>query len=178
MIHQSMKPDQQQHQAAHYEVLHLRTDESTEFRDITQQVQKIITQSGIRTGFANVQSMHTTAGILLNEHEPMLLDDMRRMMDRISPSNQYYAHDDLDVRTVNLAPEERENGHSHCRAMFLRSAEMLNVIGGRLQLGRWQRLFFVDFDGGRNRAVSVVVLGVSCTPLRPHTPRVQTRHVE
>lgn len=160
MIHQIMSPEKPQRQSSHYEMLHLRTDRATHFRDITESIQDVLSRSAIRTGFVNVQSMHTTAGILLNEHEPMLLGDMEKMMDRISPAGQYYAHDDLAVRTVNLTPEERENGHSHCRAMFLRSAEMLNVIGGRLQLGRWQRVFFVDFDGGRDRAVSVVVLGI------------------
>ncbi len=150
-------------------MLHLRTERTTEFRDITPEVQEVVDHAGIRTGFVKIQSMHTTAGILLNEHEPMLLNDMKRMMDRISPAEAYYAHDDLDVRTVNLTPEERENGHSHCRAMFLRSTEMLNVIGGRLQLGRGQRIFFVDFDGGRTRAVTVVALGL--TIQHPHGPR-------
>jgi secondary thiamine-phosphate synthase enzyme len=132
-----MNPTQQHRQRTHYKVLHLRTERTTEFRDITPEVQEVVDHAGIRTGFVKIQSMHTTAGILLNEHEPMLLNDMKRMMDRISPAEAYYAHDDLDVRTVNLTPEEREHGYSHCPAMFLRSTEMLNVIGGRLQLGRW-----------------------------------------
>lgn len=71
----------------------------------------------------------------------------------------------FDVRTVNLAPGERPNGHAHARPLVLRSTECLNVVGGTLQLGRWQRAFLVECDEARDRTVSVVVLGVRRPPV-------------
>ena len=61
MIHQIMNPTQQHRQRTHYEVLHLRTERTTEFRDITPEVQEVVDHAGIRTGFVKIQSMHTTA---------------------------------------------------------------------------------------------------------------------
>jgi thiamine phosphate synthase YjbQ (UPF0047 family) len=62
---------------------------------------------------------------------------------------------------VNLAAGEQPNGHAHARALVLRSAECLNVVGGRLSLGRWQRVFLLECDEARDRSVSVMVLGVA-----------------
>jgi secondary thiamine-phosphate synthase enzyme len=60
---------------------------------------------------------------------------------------------------VNLVEEERPNGHAHCRALLLPSSACLNVTEGRLQLGRWQRVFLVELDGPRERSVSVLLFG-------------------
>ena len=62
-------------------------------------------------------------------------------------------------RTVNVAPDERSNGHSHCRALLLGATACLNVADTRLQLGRWQRVFLVELDGPRTREISVLVVG-------------------
>jgi secondary thiamine-phosphate synthase enzyme len=62
---------------------------------------------------------------------------------------------------VNLSPDERSNGHAHCRALLLGVSATLNIVDGRLLLGRWQRVFFVELDGPRERAISAVVLGES-----------------
>ena len=67
----------------------------------------------------------------------------------------------MSVRTVNLAPDERANGYAHCRALLLPTSALLNVAEGRLQLGRWQRVFLVELDGPRVREVSVPVSGES-----------------
>ena len=63
------------------------------------------------------------------------------------------------VRTVNVTDGERPNGHAHCRALLLPSSACLNVTGGRLALGRWQRVFFVELDGPRERDISVLAFG-------------------
>jgi secondary thiamine-phosphate synthase enzyme len=98
---------------------------------------------------------------MVNEHEPGLLDDLARLLDRLAPREAHYAHDDLGVRTVNLVPGERINGHAHCQALLLRASESLTVAHGALCLGRWQRLFLVELDGPQTREVSVVTMGVS-----------------
>ncbi|HEX4997823.1 MAG TPA: secondary thiamine-phosphate synthase enzyme YjbQ [Terriglobia bacterium] len=131
------------------------------FIDITDRVVDVVTASGVRRGIVNVQSAHTTAAIIVNEHEPLLIDDMKRVLERLAPRSDEYRHDAFDVRTVNLGPDERPNGHAHCKAMFLRTSESLNIWDGRLQLGQWQRIFLVELDGARKRAFSINVVGQS-----------------
>ena len=60
---------------------------------------------------------------------------------------------------MNIVPGERRNGHAHCRAALLRASECIAVSGGELDLGRWQRVFFVDFDGGQHRTLSLTFVG-------------------
>ena len=100
-----------------------------------------------------------TAAIVVNECEPLLLTDFRAMLEDAAPSDGSYRHDDAAVRTVNLTPDERVNGHSHCRALLLAPSACLNVIDGCLQLGRWQRVLLAELDGPRERQVAVLILG-------------------
>ncbi|HEX5107145.1 MAG TPA: secondary thiamine-phosphate synthase enzyme YjbQ [Vicinamibacterales bacterium] len=137
----------------------VETARPTEFVDLTDRVSDLVVQTGLRSGFVNVQTLHTTTAILVNEHEPLLLSDFEAFLDRLAPRDAAYRHDDDTVRTVNLTPGERHNGHAHCRALLLPSTATLNVVGGRLHLGRWQRLFFAELDGPRSRALSVMLLG-------------------
>jgi secondary thiamine-phosphate synthase enzyme len=130
-----------------------------EFIDLTERIETMAAEAGIHTGLVNVQSLHTTAAIVVNEHEPLLLSDFAGLLDRAAPKDAPYRHDDLEVRTVNLAPDERPNGHAHCRALLLGVAVSVNLAGGRLQLGRWQRVFLVELDGPRLREVSVLLMG-------------------
>lgn len=139
--------------------LRLGTSRAMEFIDLTDQIEAQVAETGIRTGLVNIQSLHTTTAIIVNEHEPLLLEDFEALLTRTAPPQTSYRHDDMRVRTVNLAPGERPNGHAHCRALLLPSSALLNLADGRLQLGRWQRLFLVELDGPRDREVSVLVLG-------------------
>jgi secondary thiamine-phosphate synthase enzyme len=131
----------------------------TEFIDLTDRIHATVSDTGVRDGLVNVQTLHTTTAILVNEHEPLLLADFAALLDRMAPQHAPYRHDDMAARTVNLAPGERPNGHAHCRALLLASSASLNLAGGLLQLGRWQRVFLVELDGPRSRDVSVLVLG-------------------
>jgi secondary thiamine-phosphate synthase enzyme len=137
----------------------LTTGQALEFIDLTDRIAAIVVEAGIVTGLVNIQSLHTTTAIVINEHEPLLLADVAALLRRVAPVDVPYRHDDTDARTVNLAPGERPNGHAHCHALLLGSSVALNVAGGRLQLGRWQRVFLVELDGPRSREVSVLVLG-------------------
>ena len=139
--------------------IQVETCRSTEFIDLTDQIEASVSDTGIRDGLVNVQSLHTTTAILVNEHEPLLLTDFATLLDRMAPRHAPYRHDDMAARTVNIAPGERPNGHAHCRALLLGSSACLNLVGGRLQLGRWQRVFLVELDGPRPREVSVQLLG-------------------
>ena len=143
--------------ACHHTRIRVETRRSTEFIDITDRIEASVCASGIGDGLVNVQTLHTTTAILVNEHEPLLLSDFAALLDRMAPEDAPYQHDDRSVRTVNLAPNERANGHAHCRALLLPSSALLNLAAGQLQLGRWQRVFLVEMDGPRSREVSVLV---------------------
>jgi len=142
-----------------HQILTLGTDSPTQFLDVTDRVAAAVRDAGLETGTVTVQTRHTTTGILVNEHEPLLLEDLRALFDRLVPSDALYAHDDLSRRTVNLGPVERRNGHAHARAALLRSSEAIAVRGGRLDLGRWQRVFFAEFDGGQRRHLHLTMMG-------------------
>jgi secondary thiamine-phosphate synthase enzyme len=142
-----------------HHTLHLQTTECLQFIDLTERITGLVAASGVQHGLANIQTLHTTTAIIVNEHEPLLLEDMKRSLERLAPRDVKYQHDEFDIRTANLTPDERPNGHAHCQAMFLRASETLNIVNGELQLGRWQRIFFVELDGERERTVSVTLMG-------------------
>lgn len=129
-----------------------------EFVDITSRLEVFVGTIGLETGWVNIQTRHTTTGLLVNEHEPLLLEDLAMLLERLAPRDARYAHDELHRRT-EVPPDERPNGHSHAKASLLRTAETLNVVGARLRLGRWQRVLLVELDGPRPREISLVALG-------------------
>jgi secondary thiamine-phosphate synthase enzyme len=139
--------------------IHVTTTRLTEFIDLTDRLEKLVTDSGVRFGILNVQTLHTTTAVVVNEHEPLLLTDFESLLEAVAPGDCRYRHDDTTVRTVNVTDTERRNGHAHCRALLLPTSACLNVTNGRLLLGRWQRVFFVELDGQREREISVVVFG-------------------
>jgi secondary thiamine-phosphate synthase enzyme len=143
----------------HTTSIHLTTTQPTEFIDLTDRLQRLVTDAGLRFGIMNVQTLHTTTGVVVNEHEPLLLADFQSLLETTAPNDGRYQHDDTNTRTVNLTDAERPNGHAHCRALLLPSSACLNVVEGRLFLGRWQRVFFVELDGAREREVSVLIFG-------------------
>ena len=145
--------------SAYHDSICLETEAPLQFVDFTKQLAAVVRASGIRTGFVNVQTRHTTAAVMVNENEPLLQEDMRRILERLAPPHRAYRHDNFSIRTVNLCPDEEKNGHSHCKAMFLRTSETLNVAQGELQLGQWQRVFLIELDRGKKRTVSVLVMG-------------------
>lgn len=141
-------------------VLDYETGEAPEFIDITSEVSRTVQRSGIENGLAVIFSMHTTAAIKINEGEPELLKDMSRFLREIAPHDAEYNHNNFDVRTVNMEEDECPNGHSHCQHLMLSASETLPVVDGRLQLGRWQRIFLVELDRPKSRRVTVQIVGV------------------
>jgi secondary thiamine-phosphate synthase enzyme len=142
----------------HYAVIGLETAHALQVIDLTPLVAAAVRRCGTWDGLVTVQTQHTTTGLLVNEHEPLFEDDLLAMLTRLVPGECAYAHDDL-ARRAGVPPGERINGAAHCRAALLRASETLPVSAGTLALGRWQRVLFVECDGGRRRRVSVVCLG-------------------
>lgn len=139
--------------------IQVATHTCLEFIDITERVREAVEKSRVCDGLVNIQTRHTTTAIMVGEHEPLLIEDLTRTLESLAPRHSAYRHDDFDVRTVNMCPEEEKNGHSHCKALFLRSSECLNIVDGRMDLGQWQRIFLIELDRPRLRTVSLMILG-------------------
>ena len=139
--------------------LRITTERPTQFIDLTDGLGALIAEAGIWLGIVNVQTLHTTTAIVVNELEPLLLSDFATLLENVAPRDGGYRHDDVTARTVNVTPDERINGHSHCRALLLGASACLNVIDGKLLLGRWQRVSMAELDGPRAREISVLILG-------------------
>ncbi len=142
--------------------LHVESTEAPEFIDITERVAEFVRDSRIRNGFALVFSKHTTAAITIQENEPLLLIDMVNLLERFSPRNLHYRHNDFGVRTEHMHENECPNGHSHCQHLMLGSSETIPVVDGALALGQWQRIFVVELDDEKatDREVLLQVMGV------------------
>ena len=131
-----------------------------EFVDITDRVIAAVREANITMGVATVYSKHTTAAIKINEWEPLLLEDMENLLEHIAPKDGTYRHNDFEIRTVNMNPDESPNGHSHCQHLTLGTSESIPIIGGELQLGTYQRVFFIELDCPRPREAIVQIIGV------------------
>ena len=134
----------------HREDIEVCTPAGLAFVDMTGLLTDIVARSGIADGLVSVQSLHTTAAVVVN--------DLRAALERASPRHLPYRHDDFSERAA-VPPDEPANGHAHCQALFLRTSETLGVAGGRPRLGRWQSVFLVELDGPRTRTLAVTVLG-------------------
>ncbi len=143
------------------DVVRIRTEEHLQFIDLTELVQQRVRRSGLAHGLVNIQTRHTTTAIVVNENEPLLIQDIKDLLARWAPMEAGYRHDSLEERTVNRVPDERANGHSHARALVLGTSESLSVIDGEIHIGRWQRIFLVELDGARPREISVTVMGLT-----------------
>lgn len=140
----------------------INTGEAPHFIDITETVQEVIEREGIIIGSALVYSKHTTAAVVINEHEPLLLEDIADLLGELIPhtSTASYRHDDFGIRTVNMTPEEKENAHAHCRHLFMGCTVQVPIRAARLDLGRWQRVFLVELDCPRPRQIVIQLTGV------------------
>tara|TARA_B100001245_G_C22731111_1_gene354913 strand:+ start:64 stop:516 length:453 start_codon:yes stop_codon:yes gene_type:complete len=140
-------------------LIKVSSTKAPEFIDITDQVRECFKDSGLNNGCAIVFSQHTTAAIKINENEPLLLQDMEEFIDRISPKNREYRHNDFTIRTVNMTEDECPNGHAHCAHLLMSTSETIPVIDGELGMGPWQRIFLVELDSPRPRQVTVQFIG-------------------
>lgn len=140
-------------------VIELTTSTTLDFIDITEKIQKKIKASKIKNGVINIQSMHTTMAVIVNEAEPLLILDMKVLLEKLAPRTYKYMHDNFKIRTVNMGPDEKANGHAHNKALHLPTSTMLNVVKNTLQLGTWQRVFAIELDCSRPRKIALQIIG-------------------
>ena len=141
------------------ETLAFRTSAAREFLDVTEQVAAVVRRSKVSQGWVSVFSKHPTAAVVLNENEPLLLEDLGAMLERLSAAGGVYQHNDLGRRTGEMDPAECANGHAHCQHLLIGGSENIPVADGRLDLGRWQRIFLLELDRPRDRQLVVQVFG-------------------
>jgi heptaprenyl diphosphate synthase len=158
----------------------------TESVDLTDRCAGFVAESGVAEGFLHLFCTHTTCGLLLNEDEAGLWEDLAGVLERLAPRGAYWAHDDLSRRWQNLDDEPRPNGFSHVRASLTGQPSLsIPIVGGRLGLGRWQRVLLLEFDGGRTRTVTAHAWGLAAPADAPpsrgthvvHRGRTATRPV-
>lgn len=129
------------------ERIEIRTRESTELVDITREVKGILSSKSVDSGVCVVFTKHTTTGIIINENEAGLKNDILMLLNGLIPRGKGYMHDRID-----------NNAHAHLRAVVLGSSETIPIENGTLALGTWQSILFVECDGPRRREVCVKVM--------------------
>ena len=149
--------------------LRVTTEDAPWFLDITEQVAALVEAAAVSLGLVIVFSRHTTAAVVVNEHEPLLMKDVAAFLERLAPRDGAYRHNDFTVRTANMTEDECPNGHAHCQHWLLGSTEVIPIVGGRMALGDWQRVFLVELDRPRERELVVQVWGISAQIRDPRT---------
>jgi secondary thiamine-phosphate synthase enzyme len=131
------------------------------YLDLTEDLQRAIKDSGVTDGAAVAFCSHTTCVLLINEWEDGALGDFRARMEAAVPEDIYYAHDDMELRTQNLAEShERQNGQAHVKSRLLSAtSHAIPVSGGEPMFGRWQRLILFEMDEPKERSVVFHVFG-------------------
>lgn len=130
------------------EPIHVSTKSRVEIVDITDNASVIVKKSKVLNGIVLISVPHTTAAVLVNESEPGLISDMTREVQNIIDWQAPYEHNKID-----------DNAPSHITGAFLGPSIALPVIDGKLSLGTWQSIFFVELDGPRSRRAVVSIVG-------------------
>jgi secondary thiamine-phosphate synthase enzyme len=131
------------------EYLTFHTKKHREYVHITPQVEAIVQKSGVKEGMCLVSAMHITAGIYVNDNENGLIHDIDEWLEKLAPFRHDYQHHQTG----------EDNGDSHLKAILVHHEVILPITAGRLDLGTWQRVFYAEFDGQRNKRVIVKVMG-------------------
>lgn len=140
----------------HGETFVTDTDDRIQVVDLTDRIMAYVRQFQIREGLITLWSMHTTCALFINEFQPALLADIKRFLEDMVARDRYYQHNDPEHSDC-----DRMNADSHLRAMLLGHSLALQVSGGEVVLGQWQRILLAELDGPRARTLRVQVWGIS-----------------
>ncbi len=126
--------------------LTLKTSKRTELKRVTSEIESLVRESGFAHGVCHLYVPHTTAGVLINEgDDSAVARDIEATLDRLIPHHGDYKH-------------AEGNSDSHIKAALIGSSETIWIEDGRLVLGRWQAIFFAEFDGPRTRELRVKIV--------------------
>ena len=126
--------------------LTLRTERRTQLLDVTAGVAKMVADSGVQSGVCYVYVPHTTAGVIVNENDdPDVAADIESALARLVPQKADYSHSE-------------GNSDAHIKTALVGTSATIFITGGQLELGRWQGIFFAEFDGPRTRRLRVKIL--------------------
>jgi len=129
-----------------HHALQVETRLRVELKDITSQVARLVERSGIESGQCHIFVPHTTAAILINEnHDPALRNDIENFLKKLAPASPDYQHND-------------GNCDAHLKAALIGASKTLLIEHGQLVLGRWQGIYFCEFDGPRQRNLRVKIV--------------------
>ncbi len=130
----------------HFEVA-IKSRSRTHWIDITEQVRKLVITFGISNGICLVSSLHTTAGLTINENaDPDVEKDFFKKINSVFPQDPSFAHSE-------------GNSDSHIKTSLVGLSVQLPIINNKIQLGMWQSIYFCEFDGPRDRRVTVSLIG-------------------
>jgi secondary thiamine-phosphate synthase enzyme len=132
--------------ANHSHLIHLQTHLRVEFKDITETLNQLVQESGVASGVCHVFVPHTTAAILINENDdPALQKDLDAFLKQLAPQGFDYQHND-------------GNCDAHLKAAVIGNSKFLLIENQSLILGRWQGVYFCEFDGPRRRDLRVKIV--------------------
>jgi secondary thiamine-phosphate synthase enzyme len=134
---------------AHTEYLSFHTKKRRELVHLTPTLEAILERSGLREGFMLVSAMHITAAVFVNDDESGLHADIWEWLERLAPARADYRH--------HLTGED--NGDAHLKSMLVHHEVIVPITAGRLDLGPWQRVFYAEFDGQRDKRLIVKAMG-------------------
>jgi secondary thiamine-phosphate synthase enzyme len=133
----------------HTVYLEFNTRKKRELVNITDKVQQAVDQSGIKEGMVLVSAMHITAGVIVNDNEPGLWQDIDEWLEAVAPFNAGYRHH----RTGET------NGDAHLKSILAHHQVIVPVTKGELDFGPWQQVFYAEFDGMRRKRLVIKVMG-------------------
>ena len=128
--------------------LTIKTTRRFEVIDVTQDVGSWVESLGVGNGLLLAYVPHTTAAIVVNEGEPRLMEDIIQFLRDLTKPGAQWKHNMIDV-----------NAHAHLGNIILGDSRVIPVTGGKLSLGTWQRLLFIEMDGPRERTLQLVFIG-------------------
>jgi len=138
----------------HFGEVSFSTRKRMEILDITEKVRRVVEESGITNGLVNLWVSHTTAAIAVNEHDTDLWEDILTAFERLVPIRAEYRHN------AKYGWSSREqNAHAHILNCLIKPNVTIHLKNGRMRLGTWQSILFIEMDGSRTRTVHVEVMG-------------------
>jgi secondary thiamine-phosphate synthase enzyme len=140
----------------HGETFLIETDQRVELVDLTNRIMEYARKFKIREGLISLWSMHTTCAVFINEFQTALLTDIKRFLEQMVARDAEWMHNNPDHSDC-----DRMNADSHLRALLLGHNLTLQVSGGEVVLGQWQRILMAELDGPRARSLRIQIFGIS-----------------